>query len=623
MHAIGLYFWRLTFGNPMAVRVVNNGSRRARDLWVRMGYLGAMIGLVLVGLLGGGGLAGSVSISDLAKNGTWVFGIIAYGQVILICLLAPLFMASAIAAEQQGKTFDILLTTPLSNLQIVLGSLGGRLFFILALLLSGLPLFSLILIFGGVPVSSVFISFATAGFTALFVGSIAVTLSVLRIGGRRAIFGFVIAVIAFLVGAYALDAAVLRRLMTPGYTTWLTPVHPLLVLESAIRRENYTPMTESMVAGWPWPARVWMSRPFTAFALLSVGSSLLLLVGSALTMRGIGQGESKLMKLLRTVLRLPDPGERTREPRQVTGSNPIAWRESHTRGNATAAVLTRWGFAIAAVLLGLGLTIAHHFGVLPALGNTPADTYRGALSTLLLIEVTVIVLVALYMSAGCVSREREDGTLDIFLTTPMTPRFYIWGKLRGLVQFLSLLIAVPVATLAIASAYSGIGGLLGWAGAESTQQLLGGGGTVVTPLVLIEAPLLLVVMLVPFVALVVATGMTWSLKAKGVLGAVVPSVAILGSLTLVLGLCGASMAATVPYLGAVVNAFSPATNLLMIVDPWLTMNDWFVENPAAGRITMAIGAAFAATGYALIVYALIAGMVKGFDHTVRKLSGTG
>ncbi|MEM9253354.1 MAG: hypothetical protein AAGB29_13480, partial [Planctomycetota bacterium] len=183
MNAIALYFWRLTGGNPLAVRVVNNGSRRARDLWVRMGYLGAMIGLVLVGLLAGGGLGASVSISDLAKNGTWIFGIIAYGQVILICLLAPLFMASAIAAEQQGKTFDILLTTPLSNLQIVLGSLGGRLFFILALLLSGLPLFSLILIFGGVPVSSVFISFATAGLTALFVGSIAVTLSVLRIGG--------------------------------------------------------------------------------------------------------------------------------------------------------------------------------------------------------------------------------------------------------------------------------------------------------------------------------------------------------------------------------------------------------------------------------------------------------
>jgi len=624
MHAIGLWLWRLTLGNPLAVRVVNNGSRRARDLWVRMGYLGALIGLVLIGLLGGEGLAGSVSIADLAKSGTWVFGIVAYGQVILVCLLAPLFMASAIAAEQQGKTYDILLTTPLSNLQIVLGSLGGRLFFILALLLSGLPLFSILLIFGGVPVSSVFVAFATAGFTALFVGSIAVTLSVLRVGGRKAIFGFVIAVIAFLIAVYALDAAVVRRLGTPGTTTWLTPLHPLLVLESAIQTANYRPPSESLLAGYLWPVRVYLGQPFTAFAVLSLGSSLFMLLGSAIFLRAIGQGESRLFKFVRQTLRLPDPGERRRDPRPVTGSNPIAWRESHTRGNAAAAVLTRWGFALFAVLLGLAFPLAYHFDALPNLAGSSADVYRGGLATLLLIEVTVIVLVALYMSAGCVSREREDGTLDIFLTTPITPRFYIWGKLRGLVQFLSLLIAVPVATLAVASGYALLGSLFNWPQATATQTFVGRSGVSTqldTPIVLFEAPLLLLVMLVPFVALVVATGMTWSLKAKGVLGAVIPSVAILGSITLVLGLCGYGMAREVPYLGPVVNAFSPATNILMLVDPWQA--DYFKEDPVANRISMALGAAFAALGYALIVYALIVGMVKGFDHTVRKLSGTG
>jgi ABC-type transport system involved in multi-copper enzyme maturation permease subunit len=132
-----------------------------------------------------------------------VFAIVGYGQVILICLLSPLFMAGTIASEQSGRTYDILLTTPLSNLQIVLGSLLGRLFFVLALLLSGLPLFAVLLIFGGVPISAVFVCFATS---ALLGGSVAVTLSVMHAGGRKAVFVFVIVIVisiaAYLVAVY-------------------------------------------------------------------------------------------------------------------------------------------------------------------------------------------------------------------------------------------------------------------------------------------------------------------------------------------------------------------------------------------------------------------------------------
>ncbi|HEX7009608.1 MAG TPA: hypothetical protein VF184_06475, partial [Phycisphaeraceae bacterium] len=210
MHAVGRWLWDLLPGNPMVVRIVQGGSRRTRHLWVRSGYLGALIILVLVGLLSGGGLGEQVGLTELAKSGTWAFAVVAYGQVVLVCLLAPLFMAGVIAQEQAGKTLDILLTTPLTNLQIVLGSLTGRLFFVLTMLLSGLPLFAVLLIFGGVPIRSVFISFAVAALVALPVGSVAVTLSVFRAGGRKAVFTFVIAVAGYLVAAYALDRVMLR-----------------------------------------------------------------------------------------------------------------------------------------------------------------------------------------------------------------------------------------------------------------------------------------------------------------------------------------------------------------------------------------------------------------------------
>ena len=602
-----------------------------RDLWIRMGYLGALITLVLIGLLMGRGLGGEVSLTDLAKSGTQVFTIVSYGQVVLVCLLAPLFMASAIAQEQSGKTYDILLTTPLSNLQIVLGSLGGRLFFVWTLLASGLPLFAILLIFGGVPIQSVGISFAVAGLTALMVGTVAVTLSVLRVGGRKAIFTFVISVVAYLFVAYALDVALIRQIAPGPFTTWLTPLHPLLVLNASLDSANYHPPSDEMLAGSSSLVRFYLGHPFETFAILSVSLSAIQVMGCAIVLRRVGQESGPAVRKIKTWLRLDIHGsERQRPARQVTGANPIAWRESHTRGHHIGAILMRWGFAVLAVLLGAGLLVMYHVGALPAVpGPTgqplpEAAVFRNGLFVLILLEIAVITLVALYMSAGCVSREREDGTLDIFLTTPMTAGQYVWGKLHGLVRFLGFLIAVPVLTLTIVSGYTVLGQIAGWPQATYAQSVFidNGHTTLNTPLLLAEAPVLLATMLLPFVALCVATGMGWSLKAKGVLGAVIPSVIIILLLSLVLGLCGWSMAQSVPYLGPVVNAFSPMTNMAMVLNPWEHV-EGFPAHPIAGRINLAVAAVLAAAGYSLIVWAMLMGMVKSFDQTVRKLSGTG
>ncbi len=243
MQAIGRWLWRLGPGNPMVVRIVEGGSRRSQHLWARMGYLGVLIGLVVMGLLTSGGLGENVDLGDLAISGSWVFALVAYGQVVGVCLLAPLFMAGAIASEQSGKTYNILLTTPLSNLQIVLGSLMGRLFFVLALLLSGLPLFAVVLVFGGVRTESVLVAFAVAGCTAVLVGSVAVTLSVVRAGGRKAVYVFVIGIAGYLGVVYGLDRGLVRVIDPAPTTTWLTAWHPLLVLESSLLTTNYRPPT--------------------------------------------------------------------------------------------------------------------------------------------------------------------------------------------------------------------------------------------------------------------------------------------------------------------------------------------------------------------------------------------
>ncbi len=634
MEAIYRWFWTLLPANPIVVRVVQGGSRRTRHLWVRMSYLGALILLVLIGLITGGGLGGEVSLNELAKSGAKLFALVAYGQVIFVCLLAPLFMAAALAQEQSGKTYDILLTTPMSNLQIVLGTLMGRLFFVLALLASGLPLFAVLLIFGGVPVRSVFVAFAVAALTALAVGSVAVTLSVMRAAGRKAVFTFVIVVAAYLAMAYAADRLLLRDGIS---TTWLTPLHPLLVLEASINAANYRPpLPETIVgaSGQPLPGwvRWYLSQPLSVFAALTGLGSVALIAFGAIVLRQVGKGEGKVRLWLRRVLRLGATGERRRPPRHVW-DNPVAWREANTRGKLATGILARWGFAVAGVAAAVVLVLLYHHSALPAPTNPQtgqpnmdqAGVFRAALLTLLLGELAVIVLVAIYMSAGCVSREREDGTLDLILTTPVTPQRYIWGKLRGLVSFLTLMLSAPVLTLGVASGYATVASWLSWPQGRASYFIPGStGGSHVSDLLLPEAPVLLAIMLVPFVAVCVMVGMSTSLKAKGVLGAVVPAVGVIACVALLTGFCGWAAASQIPLVGPVLNAFSPTTNLVMILNPWEHVASFrgATGSDIAGRISLFTAAIIAAAGYSAVVYAMLTKMVSSFDMTVRRLTGT-
>lgn len=616
MSAFYSWLYYLIPANPLLVRIVQGASRRRGHLFARMGYLGALIAVVLFGLLTAGSLSGTQSLTTLAKAGGRIFTIISYAQISLICLLAPVFMAGAIAAEQSGKTYNILLTTPLSNLQIVLGSLLGRLFFVLALLASGLPLFAVLLIFGGVPIRAVFVSFGLAALTALLVGAVAITLAVLRAGGRKAVFLFVITTVGYLLVCYAIDVYVLRGRWTigPDGTTVLTPLHPMLVLEATLGGAHYRVPPPEAIAQHASLVRFYLGHPFATFSCLTILTSFILVLWSALRLRHLGQGEPGWVRrsFVGRCLRLDTGGERRRKPREVW-ANPVAWREASTRGNRAAALLGRWGF----VVLGLGAAAA---AIVLRHNHTLNDhDFRTAILTLLLTELVVVLLVAVYMSAGSVSREREDGTLDLLLTTPITPRLYLWGKLRGLISFLALLISVPILTVAMLSIYTFIGQHQQpqWPQVEITRyhNTVQVRGDLMFP----EAPLLLAMVLVPAVAACVVWGLRCSITSKGVLAAVTKSVGLIGALMVVGGFCGWNAAESIPVVGSLINALSPTTGLVMVVDPWSVAS--FVDNPDVGRISLFFAGLTAVAVYGVVVYSLLTTMVGAFDKSVRELTG--
>lgn len=611
MPVILRWFLRLVPLNPIAARLVQNGSRRSSHNYVRSAYLAVLIVVLLWSLLLNSGAGGAPSYRELAEAGAKSFVAIAYLQIALICVLAPVFMAGAIAQESSPKTWDILLTTPLSAAQIVLGNLLGRLLFILALLLASLPLFATTQYFGGVPASSIFASYVVAACAALLVGSIAIALSVSRVVGRRAVFTFYVVVITYLAVTAALDSLS----SSPG-VTWWTGLNPFLALRALLNPASYPRAEAGTHAGL---GVLFLEYPVTAWCVLSSGVSLLLLVASTFTVRAGGfqatTVRSSKVPWYRKMMGLGASGSEYRPPRQVS-ANPVAWREAAARNSTFWKILGRWSFVLIGTLGGLGVVAALHTG-----GVRPTE-FRQILLAVVWTESAVITLIAINMAATAVSREREDGTLDLILTTPITPATYLSGKLRGLIAYLLPLLSVPVGTLLIAGAYVLTDGL-------------GRGGVTVSvpfsttptdvPLVLPESGVLAGLVLLPFTAFCVMIGLHWSLKSKGTIGSVVATVGVVGVIAGIVGLCGLYSGSDIEFIGPAVAAASPATLFYATVVPESAMENTVLSGSVGvtgARVSLAIGAVVAAGIHAGIVFGVRASMVRGFDFTVRKLAGT-
>jgi ABC-type transport system involved in multi-copper enzyme maturation permease subunit len=597
--------------NPIAVRLVQSGSRRARHGFLRSAYLAVLIGALLWLLLLNAGGA-NISYRQLAEAGASSFVAIAYLQIALICVLSPVFMAGAIAQEANPRTWDILLTTPLSPGQIVLGNLFGRLFFILALLLASLPLFALTQYFGGVPASSIFASYLVAAGAALVVGTSAIALSVSRLVGRRAVFTFYVAVVSYLAATAAGDVLI-QQATRPG-VTWLTGLNPFLALRALLNPTTYPRADAGTHTGLAW---VMLENPVTAWVILSSFASVVLAAASTLTVR-VG-GLTAVARPGRRGRTIQDADGVTHRAPRTVWHNPIAWREAAARNATFWRVVARWVFVAAGVVFGLGLIWLYHTSVIDP------RQFRAILLAAVWTEITVITLVAINASATAVSREREDGTLDLLLTTAITPTAYLNGKLRGLIAYLLPLIAVPVGTLLVAGLYFGADALGNDQGATVARVVGDAGATADFPVVLPEAGLIALLVVLPFVAFCVMIGLKWSLQSRGTIGSVVATVLAVAVVAGTIGLCGWQSGKSLAGIGPALAGLNPASAVFAVINPYAALGDTAASGPGGlttARWSLAIGAAGSVGMHGLVVWILQTSMVRTFDMTVRRLAGT-
>lgn len=143
--------------NPVLTRELF-GRIRGRNAWLILtGYL-TIIGAIT--LLIYAVFANSASMNDpnTARSiGKAIFFTVMTAALVQVCFLSPSLTAGAIVGEKERQTYDLLLASLLSPVQIVTGKLVSAIAFALLLIMASLPIAGLALIFGGVTAQEVLI----------------------------------------------------------------------------------------------------------------------------------------------------------------------------------------------------------------------------------------------------------------------------------------------------------------------------------------------------------------------------------------------------------------------------------------------------------------------------------
>lgn len=605
------WLFRLLPANPILVRVVAAGGRRTRHLWIRFTYLVVLFVVMLV--LGGQGLtAAGDSLADLAKQSTVSFLWVSLVQLFLMSFIAPIFTAGAITQEKDANTFHILLTTPLSNAQIVLGSLFSRLFFVWVLLLSGLPIFCIMMLYGGVTLREVFESFGLAACTALATGSLAIMISMAKVGTRRTIFSFFMGVAVYIVAIWAVGfnawgqvpeaPAINAQFAFAGARmSWLAPIHPFQAL-SVVTGQTPAPVYSDVAHYGPIRGRLLAYPQFGYMLITASASCVMILCSLFFVRRGAKEGESTwLGRLTGAIARGNSTGERRRKSRRVW-NNPIAWREAATKASAGGRSALRWVFIVGGCVFGFILLLAHEQGWWTLDPNKPSGT-RDWLVAITWIELAAILLVVTNTAATTLTREKETLTMELLLTTPLTSKYIVAGMLRGLVSFVAPMIAVPTFTLFL------------FVLADLFHKP---GLAVTTPESLVIVPLLIT----SFAAVAAMVGLQFSLMSKKTVQAVMLSTAVvLGGSGLLLG-CATAMLQGGYLFASVVLPFTPFHAVQALIDFHSLFggetNVPQAEQLATARVMRSITGLIAIAVYAAVTYSLYNNMVRNFDMTIRR-----
>ena len=259
----------LVIGNPIIGREMKVRMRFARSFWLQGAYLLFLIAIVLIAYQGILVYSPIRHPAELQSRLQAFYYTLLYSLVTIIILIAPALTAGAISFERERRTLDLLLTTPLRPMQILVGKLLASFAFLMLLLVESMPIVTVCIIMGGATVGDLLATYVLIGFSTLHLCAFAIYCSACNRSSGLATFWAYLGVIA------GLSATFWMALVE---VVFATPPGPMFGVPSSVAQPVIFPLASLQ----PFSAPVIKAMPTKLFGvkipcwLIGVAFSLLL-----------------------------------------------------------------------------------------------------------------------------------------------------------------------------------------------------------------------------------------------------------------------------------------------------------------------------------------------------------
>lgn len=456
---------RRSFEFPLLARELTESSAKLRTYQIRVGFavLVSLLGVVTWEVLRYYAVRGrfsNLSVGPLV--GHWIF----YGQAVALDWLWPIVACSALTSEKERDTLSTLLLTRLSPAAIILEKFLSRMWLATSLLLTCLPLLALCFLQSNSPLEY-FCTFPAVLFvSAAEITAISLMCSAYARSTAGALIGTYVCYNIARVATAILGVTIFLFLFPPagpfdhvGYTIFcslhLNP--PDYRLYESVALPIYGIKLITFVTDVTNPAFWTVTLPISlGFYLPPVLVTLFSLWIAAFLLKryrpAARQGTSlkafvdRMGEVARRVNENPVTRGRVvfKEGRRLPDDDPVAWRETTTRALAQPRYLIGnllvleipiiWFLLIASSRLSgmvMHATIAH-------------------MQTMLWIGMLLMVLVVV---SGVIIQERQNQTLELLLTTPLSRREIVFQKRAGIERMLWIMQAPLWTCLAFRAAF--------------------------------------------------------------------------------------------------------------------------------------------------------------------------
>ncbi len=432
------YAGGLSITGPIFGKELRVSSRRKRNYILRSVYLVLLI-LFVVLVWSRAVRSGSqaYNVDQMSEAGRSIIVTLIWFEFIAAQVIAVIMLSSAINEERYRRTLGVLMTTPISSLQIVMGKLLSKLLQLIILLAVSVPVLAVVRVFGGVQWNFVVAGMCITFTAALFAASVSLLFSIVF---RRA---YLTILVTLGVGLcyYALLPWMVGKMIGLENIEWFMRVmfhlNPYAVLMLSTIQLLSPAFAPSLGFTMYWQVHCGTMLGISA-CILAV---CVLLVRRVARRQVSGEGGGGRIVPIPAappadMLVQNAPSEGVPVPPPLPAMAPAAAPTGRIRSVRGSPVV--WKERRIPMLGGIGRIIALTIGVVILLltyalfnDDLADEDVQGVYAMVLVLVATVTTAV---LSATSITSEKEARSWPILLATTLNDSEILWGKAVGVIR---------------------------------------------------------------------------------------------------------------------------------------------------------------------------------------------